>query len=152
MRKIVSSCMFFLFLCAPCFGAEAANVWGGKYLYEYYGGRTAGGSPISINYQLTVEYKSGKYSAALTEQGYQIDETIMCDSVIENDKITFTFRSYGNGKITNEYGISIYRVGEPLFYLEKLKTASGEKIITHWLSLADELKKKKPGVYFKKLK
>lgn len=144
--------MFFLFLCAPCFSAETSNLWGGKYLYEYYEGKTAGGSPIFINYQLTIEYKSGKYSATLTEEGFQTDETIICDGVVENDKITFTFRSYDDGKVTNKYDVSVYKVSEPLFYLEKLKTSSGEKIITHWLSLTHELKKKKPGVYFKKLK
>lgn len=133
------------------FALARAENWRGVYEYEGYFGRTAGSSPIVMHYKISIT-GNNKAPAILTIQGFQTDETLICNVVSEdNNKLTLLFRSYGNGKV-NRYGVQVYKPGEPLLALERRQQNGKTTIITYWLALTDPTgKQPKPGRYFHKV-
>lgn len=125
----------------PATAAVDPLPWKGRYIYEFAGGATAGGSPIVVTYTLTLDRSTCHFQA----EGFQTDEDIVCTTLTSGDTLDVRFKSYGNGQLEDKYGNPVYYVGNSLFTLSK----QGSMLITHWtgFSLPDD-RPHSPGVYF----
>ena len=142
------------FLAMPAFAHNqfsqnqtAIKNWVGTYKYEENSGYDGGGSsttgePIIIDFILTVN-KNG--DCALKAEGYQTDESIVCEVKPTSPAIEITFKSYQNGMIVNKYGIAQYKPDSVLFTLKVV----GSKIITTWRAFNND-PPLSAGVYFRK--
>lgn len=121
-----------------------SDTWAGVYEYEDSLGHTAPGTFAVVLYTLSVPDTQNQ--AQLRIQGYQVDEAILCNILMQPNGLTVKFRSYDNGKIENEYGTVVYEPDAILFILER-----GEKIgtfITTWKALTPDGSKLSKGEYF----
>lgn len=104
--------------------AVGPDAWSGRYVYEYDGGQTAGGSGIAVTHVLTLK----KGSCRLEAEGFQTDETIVCRTKVDRTGLIVTFAGYPGGGTRNKYGVAQYRAGAVLFSMRR--TAKG--IVTSW--------------------
>lgn len=150
-KRLIVFLVTVVFATKAQFALARVENWRGVYEYEGYFGRTAGSSPIVMHYKISIT-GNNKAPAILTIQGFQTDETLICNVVSEdNNKLTLLFRSYGDGKV-NRYGVQVYKPGEPLLTLERRQQNGKTTIITYWLALTDPTgKQPKPGRYFHKV-
>jgi len=125
----------------PATAAVDPSPWKGRYVYEFAGGATVGGSPIVATYTLTLDRSTCHFQA----EGFQTDEDIVCTTLPSGDTLDVRFKSYGNGQLEDKYGNAVYHVGDSLFILSN----QGSKLITHWTGypLPDD-RPHSPGVYF----
>ncbi len=130
-------------LLAPAVAAQAPRAWWGDYLYEWYAGRTAGGTGIVVNYRL---HLSGD-GYRITAQGWQTDETIRCAARPNGSVIDINFVSYGDGSVRNVHGIQRYKPGERLFSLSNKRGT----IWTGWGAYSPWENDKPLGKHFKKV-
>jgi hypothetical protein len=135
-------------------GFASAQSWSGHYGYTGNYGKTAGGTPIVLIYDLNIN-ASDKPSCTLKASGFQTDESIVC--TIEEDanaqKISILFKSYDGGAELNIYGTAMYKPGEALLELSRKNVKKKSRVITTWKSFHNaEDKAPKPGVYFVKMK
>ena len=124
--------------------ARAAD-WSGRYRYEFSDGANAAGTAVIVSYELVITPKSCRLRA----EGYQTDETILCGVTPRASGIEITFKSYGDGGVTDKYGNAVYSVGDPLFALER----RGGKLLTRWKGypLPDD-KAHPAGMYFRRVR
>lgn len=132
-------------------GAAAAPVaaqpaaWTGTYAYNEPLGRDAVGQGMSIfvDHRLTL----GANACRLTALGYQTNTAIRCTAKAAGDRLDIAFVSFGDGKVTNAYGVKLYDVGQTLFSLKR----QGGGVMTTWGAYRPGLEgHEKPGVYFKR--
>lgn len=126
--SIGKTVLFCLWCLASACGA--GETWRGEYRYEAAAGRTAGGSPMVVEYRL---YLSDG-GCRLSVQGYQVDETLLCRSVESGDGLEVRFESYAGGSPANVYGVRVYKPGETLFVLSR----TGGRMLTRWKALRPE--------------
>lgn len=121
--------------------APAKADWSGRYHYDFNAGRNAAGTGMVVSYTLTLTQSACR----LTAEGYQTDETILCEAKQTPAGLDIGFKSYGNGKTTDAYGNAEYSVGQALFTLQN----KGGKTLTAWKAypLPDE-KPHPTAVYF----
>lgn len=93
--------------------------WAGTYEYAADSGRTAGSSAVVVVHTLRLAPAAGR-PCRLTSAGFQTDTTILCDVTGSAQEITVAFRSYGDGRAVNAYGVAVYRPGQPLLRLRRL--------------------------------
>ncbi|HEX7026322.1 MAG TPA: DUF5991 domain-containing protein [Gammaproteobacteria bacterium] len=124
------------FVCA----CSAVEHWRGDYRYEAAEGQTRGGTPIVVEYQLRI----GEQACRLDIDGYQVDETIVCDAVAGRTQLEVRFKSYPGGSLTNVYDVQVYKPGEPLFVLSKRKG----RLVTRWKSMYPGEQPPPDGFYF----
>lgn len=98
--------------------------WGTHYAYSYKGGANAAGTGVVVDYDLSL----GPQRCVFTAEGYQTDETILCVAHPSADKMRITFKSYGDGKVVDARGNSVYSAGDTLFDLER----RGGRLVTRW--------------------
>lgn len=125
--------------------AQPAAAWNGTYAYNEPQGRDAAGAGASIfvDHRLTISPNGCR----LTAQGYQTNTTIRCAAKASGDRLDVSFVSFGDGKLTNQYGVKLYNVGQPLVSLRR--QAGG--LTTTWQGYKPGLEAhEKPGAYFKK--
>ena len=102
-----------------------------------------------MRYRLTVPPGDQQSTATLTIEGFQTDETLLCEVDRKPASLTVRFRSYPDGGVLNAFGVAIHRPGDRLLTL----TAGGETaegpITTEWQGL-DPPDEKMPrvGRYF----
>jgi hypothetical protein len=103
-----------------------------------------------MQYRLVIDDgKAG--SAQLKMQGFQTDQTIVCDVEPTDDRIVVKFRSYANGKAVNEFGVAEYRPGDPLLTLARSRDSQKGSITTEWQGLsAPREDVPRIGVFFQK--
>ena len=151
MIRILSNVFVFILTASlPPTVHAAKQSWSGRYIYEANYGRTAGGTAVTARYTIVIDGKApGK--AILTVDGYQSDETLICDTRADANTMTLSFRSYEDGNATNVYGVAVYKPGTALLRLERREGNARSSIVTHWLELTG-LDGKKPaaGVYFRR--
>jgi hypothetical protein len=129
-------------------GAEPAPNWNGVWRYEATLPPDAGGSPVTMRYVLTIADAGKTPSATLAIQGFQTDQTLLCDVEIAGSTLVLKFRSFGDGKTLNEFGVEQYRPGARLITLSR-ESAQG-MITTEWEGLdppAPAMPRK--GLYFR---
>ncbi len=126
-----------------CTPPAASQSWNGRYVYEHDGGRTAGGDRMLVDYLLVVTDKRCR----LTVSGFQTDETILCSAADADGRLDVAFAGYGDGRAVNRYGVSVYRVGEPLLSL----SWKGGTLITAWRRYSPEDEYPTPARYFRKV-
>jgi hypothetical protein len=104
-----------------------------------------------MQYRLVVDDGKAGGSAQLTVQGFQTDQTIVCDVEPTDDRIVVKFRSYANGKVVNEFGVAEYRPGEPLLTLARGRDSQKGSITTEWQGLSPPREDvPRIGVFFQK--
>jgi hypothetical protein len=133
-------------LCAIGGGALAAPaLWSGRYVYTSDSRPDAGGSPIVLDYDLTL--KAGA-PAVLAIEGFQADETLLLDAETRQDgALALKFRSFGDGRLVNTYGVALYRPGAVMLVLER---RSDGVLLTQWKALQPPFEDlKRDGVYFR---
>lgn len=140
-------------MATACAANNSASPWNGEYIYEAYGGRTTGGSPIVIEMTLTIKKNGSDESCLLHADGFQRLDRIVCTTSEMGNKLEVRFKSYTDGRILNSIDLAIYKSGEALFVLEK--TEGKDKVIRyvpHWASymVFDDMSKVKE--HFKKVK
>jgi hypothetical protein len=160
--SIVSRLAASLMACAIACGCSGASdrqprnpqapvSWAGQWEYTAPPANSAGGSPISMQYRLVVDDGKAGGSAQLKMQGFQTDQTIVCDVEPTDDRIVVKFRSYANGKVVNEFGVAEYRQGEPLLTLSRGRDSQKDSITTEWQGLqAPREDVPRIGVFFQK--
>jgi hypothetical protein len=104
--------------------ALAAGPWDGTYLYEQGLGKNPGGIALFVNHTLTINGSDCK----LTAEGYQTNEEIRCKATANGDKLEVAFVSFKGGKMTNQFGKTEYKAGQPLFTLAR----NGMAVATTW--------------------
>jgi hypothetical protein len=124
--------------------------WQGAYEYDYNGGKTFGGSPVTEHYTLRISSNIVVDAATLTINGFQKDEVIYGDISGNSNEFSVLFHSYANGQILNEYGVAQFRVGDVLMTLRKAWTQNGVRLETTWGAIVPGDKLSKTGLYFKK--
>lgn len=148
----------YFFLCVvlligACAAANSDSPWSGEYLYEAYGGQTFGGSPITIQMTLALKRNGSMESCLLSADGFQRLDRIICTTSDKDSQLEVKFKSYADGRTVNAIDLEIYKVGETLFTLEKVKAKNKEiHYVPHWASYTvfDDMTKVKE--YFKKSK
>ncbi|KQQ27039.1 hypothetical protein ASF53_20425 [Methylobacterium sp. Leaf123] len=126
----------------------APKDWQGRYRYEHAAGRTAGGTGIVVNYDLVMRPPDVSDGCVLTIRGFQSDETIRCRTRREGQDLAVTFDRYGDGRTVNQYGVAVYKPGQPLFTLAK-----GVALTTRWQGLKpDGQGVADSGAYLKKVR
>lgn len=141
-RYARSTCALFVLLSVLlCFSGEPSH-WQGRYLYEVDYGKNVAGTGMVVEYTLTINMPGDSPGAVLVMQGYQTDETILCDVAYTKSDASFSFKSYDNGQIKNKYGVELYRPGQMLFTLAWVNLKGSERLITHWKGLKPEDKRK----------
>jgi hypothetical protein len=130
---------------------QAPVSWAGQWEYTAPPANSAGGSPISMQYRLVVDDEKAGGSAQLKMQGFQTDQTIVCDIEPTDDRLVLKFRSYANGKAVNEFGVAEYRLGEPLLTLARGRDSQKGRITTEWQGLSGPREDvPRIGVFFQK--
>lgn len=121
----------------------SASTWSGQYAYSASHGKTAAGTPVIIDYTLTLG-QHPMTDCQLVVQGYQVNEAIRCEATLSDGHLDVRFRSYGNGRVTNQYGVAVYPPKAVLFSLK----CQNKALITHWRALAPGDQLPKSGHYF----
>lgn len=106
--------------------ASLTPSWDGNYRCELDLGENAAGQSTGAEYELSIS----KDSCSLEAKGFQLDESIVCSTKAQGDRLDVRFKSYSNGDLSNLYDVQVYRVNEALFSLEK----EHKGLLTHWLS------------------
>ena len=126
-----------------------AGTWDGRYVFTDHIGHTAGGSPMSVEYVVTVTPAVAR-PCFIRMEGFQTDEELLCTARENGNKLVLDFKSYADGSVKNIHGVGVYPVGAPLLTLEWLENKSGRTLRTTWQNLgALDGKPKQPGVYFR---
>jgi hypothetical protein len=113
--------------------------WQGSYIYEADLGDNVAEQSIIVEYVLEIDDSSCQISI----QGYQVFETILCDTQDDKKILSILFKSYEGGSVKNAYGIEVYQAGQRLFWLDK-------ELVTHWDAMVPDESVVKPGKYFLK--
>ncbi|MBI3561065.1 MAG: hypothetical protein HY080_05045 [Gammaproteobacteria bacterium] len=84
---------------------------------------------------LIISKSDSKTPCVFHAVGIQTDETIFCSTNANQNLIELKFKSFENGKVLNDHGVELYKVGSVLFSLEKA-VGKDKKIlyIPHWAS------------------
>ncbi len=129
--------------------ASAAG-WSGRYVYEATYGRSAGGSHIGEDYEVTLRNEAPQ-ACRISISGFQRDEVLLCSLEPAPERITLRFLSYESGATRNVHGVEVYRAGAPLIALERRKARDGtERLVTHWFALQGlDGGTRKPGMHFR---
>ena len=123
--------IFTLALLAACTQATPAGSWDGEYTYGGYGGRTAGGSAISMEITVSINSPKFKQPCVLQAIGFQTEDKIFCATAIKGDALEIRFKSYGDGGTLNEFGNEVYKAEEVLLTLKRPKDRKNEYAV-HW--------------------
>ncbi|WP_156653222.1 DUF5991 domain-containing protein [Methylobacterium sp. Leaf111] len=118
-------------LMAASAAPEVPGAWAGRYLYEHDGGRTVGGSPIVVTYDLDIAPGRGNRDCLLRIEGFQTDETIVCKASGTDERLSVAFHTFGDGRTVNAYGTRLYEVGTNLFEMRR----GGDAVLTQWRAL-----------------
>lgn len=131
--------------------AQSTAAWKGAYRYTFDGGKTAGGSPILITYDLVVAPGAARGGCLVSASGFQTDERIVCHAAGDAKALSVTFHGYDDGRTVNKYGVAVYKPGQTLFTLEH---GEGGKVLTLWGGFRPDLPASTagPGEYFKATK
>lgn len=129
----------------------AAATWKGGYRYAFDGGRTAGGSPILITYDLAFVPGAARGSCLLMSRGFQSDERIVCHASGDAKTLTIAFHGYEDGRMINRYGVAQYEPGAIPFTLQRLD--GGGAATTKWEAFRPDLPASaaNPAVYFERI-
>jgi hypothetical protein len=118
--------------------AQVPAAWQGNYVYEHGAGT---GTVVEYRVQL------GAGSCQITAQGFQTDEQIRCRAVPRaGNQIDINFVSYGDGGLTNAFGVQPYRPGTRLFSLSNRRGA----VVTGWGSYSPFENRQPVGRYFRR--
>ncbi len=118
--------------------AQAPAAWHGEYVYEHGAGT---GTVIEYRVQL------GADVCRITAQGFQTDEVILCRAAARpGNLIDVSFVSYGDGAVTNAYGVQPYQTGERLFSLSSRNGA----IWTGWGAYSPFENRRPVGRHFRR--
>ncbi|MGH7813522.1 MAG: DUF5991 domain-containing protein [Candidatus Binataceae bacterium] len=140
MRRALLMCILALLAGTVTALGAAPILWQSRYLYEADYGKNAAGTGMVVEYRLTVN--GPEDTAILTEEGYQTDETIYCNVTYTGENASFYFKSFGGGRIENQYGIIEYQPGQLLFVLERPEAQEFKGLITHWKALNPDDRRK----------
>jgi hypothetical protein len=127
-------------------GAADLNAWSGEYQYANTPGRTAGGTPAIVSYQLAIT-AAASAKGELRVQGFQTDESLVCDVTGTPDEIAISFRTYQNGRTQNEFGVAVYQPGQVLFTLRR---AADGALVTTWGALRPDGTQEVSGRFFER--
>jgi hypothetical protein len=143
--KIGICCLLLLIFGAV---AQAQIDWVGVYEFDEDGGKTTGGSAISINHRIEIRETDGGFLATIQSNGYQTSRDLVSTVKKEGDKLMFYFDSYGENN-----SLEPYAEGDLLLTLERKTAKNKTEILTYWgkfkpVTTSNET----PGkVYFKKI-
>jgi hypothetical protein len=107
--------------------AAATADWGGTYTAEHLIPESGNETTPAIEYRLVLDDDN----CALTIQGFQSDDSIVCSAQALGADLVVAFKSFADGKLTNRFEVEPYKVGERLL---TLKSADG-KIAGEWGAL-----------------
>lgn len=133
-------CALQLLLASAC---QSSADWDGIYTFSEKLGEDPGGAAMLVEYRLELD---GGH-CLLQIAGYQSDTRIRCTLESAKDRAVVSFHSYGSGEVENQYGVQVYRVGEPLFTLRRPADDSAT-LVTEWGSLVPDSIEEKSGNYF----
>lgn len=146
--KARATFLLVLMTSAFCLGTltVSAQEWGGVYRYNANLGRNAGGTAMSVTYQISIEDGANPL-AEINADGYQISNTVLCTTRRKGSSIELRFLSYPDGKLENEYGVQLYEKDDVLITLTRV-TTSGRT--TYRARIGKYNTHVKGPVYFKK--
>ena len=99
----------------------SAQEWGGIYRYNANFGRNAGGTAMNVTYEIAIE-DGPDPGAEITADGYQTGNRILCSTRMKGSSLELRFESYPDGKMENEYGVKLYKKGDLLITLTRVKS------------------------------
>lgn len=118
--------------------APALQAWAGAYVYEQLGPATAGGVVVPMSLRLTVMPTRPEPSARLEQTGNQVNRIRWCDVEATAYRLVVRFRSFGDGRAVNAYGVAEFAPGEVLFSMQRVSGAHPMRLKTRWQALRPE--------------
>ena len=100
---------------------------------------------LEKNVEKRVKYYPKKKDKVLKIDGFQIEEKITCDAIVNDNVLSVRFVSHSNGSTVNDFGVAIYKVNEELLSIKK----SNKRLITKWGAESPGDKLPVEGIYFK---
>jgi Family of unknown function (DUF5991) len=128
--------------------AQAQTDWVGVYEFGEDGGKTTGGSAISISHQIEIRDTDNGFLATIISDGYQTARDLVCTVKTDGDKIAFYFDSYGENN-----SLEPYAEGDLLLTLERKTIKNKTEILTFWSKFKPVIANNETTgkVYFKKI-
>lgn len=83
--------------------ASAAPSWSGRYVYEEYAGRTAGGTAIVVTHELQLWKSKKGWEGKLESNGYQTFIDLICRGEVKGNKFTVKFARRGSSILGSQY-------------------------------------------------
>lgn len=154
-RAVRAVAALLLALCAAGAGAGAApraadelGAWVGEYVFEEDGGRTAGGTPISVAHQIHVSREGGALKARLESNGYQTYAAFECEARVEANKLKLFFARHAD---ENVFLRGDYRRGDLLLTLARAGAGRRPRVLTYWGAFRPQFRRPRQGrVYFRR--
>jgi hypothetical protein len=112
-----------------------ATDWAGVWEYAANSGTTAGGSPITLHYQLRVAERGATPEVTLVIRGFQTDETLLGTVDATPDRLTVRFHTYDGGSTLNAYGVAEHHAGDSLITLTREDVQQPDHVTTEWRGL-----------------
>ena len=130
MKKTTGWIFVILFLCNAMAYAQGDSLqdWVGAYDYE----EIIPGASVGIYHSLQVIKIGENYTALLKSEGYQTDQTLVCELEVNDQSLWVNFISYPDGTTQNIYGVEVYKPGDVLLVLRQ--NDDGE-LLTDWHAL-----------------
>ncbi len=100
----------------------SAQEWGGIYRYNANFGRNAGGTLMRVTYEIAIEDGSDP-GAEISADGHQTSNTVFCTTRKKGSSLELRFESYPDGKMENDFGVKLYKKGDVLITLTRVKSA-----------------------------
>jgi hypothetical protein len=106
---------------------SAQDRWTGIYEFNEDGGKTAGGTPVTVHHEIRVLDPGDGLIAMIKSQGYQTSRDLVCTAKIEGSKLKIYLEEYGEDNV-----FETYRKGELLLTLERKAEKGKAVLLTHW--------------------
>jgi len=110
-----------------CLAANAQKEWLGNYSFDEDGGKTAGGTGISVGHSIDVVESDDGLVATVQSNGYQTSRDLICKAKVEGAKLLIYFDSYGENNVFEPY-----EKGDLLLTLERKTVKNKTEILTFW--------------------
>lgn len=144
MKYLLNGLAFVLLFSLFSLPCNAQNSWVGIYEFEEDGGKTAGGTAISVLHRIEIVESDDGLVAMIQSEGFQTSVDLVGKAKTEGNKLLIYFDYYGENNVFENY-----EPGDLLLTLERRK----DEILTFWGKFQPVVpKNEKSGkIYFKKV-
>jgi hypothetical protein len=119
--------LYFLLIMSLSAVISAQDRWTGIYEFDEDGGKTAGGTRVTVHHEIRILDSGEGLIAMIKSQGYQTSRDLVCTAKIEGSKLKIYLGDYGEDNV-----FETYQRGELLLTLERKAEKGKTMLLTHW--------------------